>query len=129
MLLTQGQAEHAELAVLRGQLAASCNDPSRATREFRIALRQDPTNREAIQGLSVALVEMGNQEVAASCRRQAQLWRRLTGLLEKARHPVNRQDRALLRQHGETCAALGRDHEAKAWYRLVLALDPLDSSV
>jgi Flp pilus assembly protein TadD len=129
MLLERGPTEDARLAVLRGQLAASAMESSTAVREFRIALKQDPTNREAIQGLSVALAQMGNQDDAVSYRRQGELWRSLTGLLEKARDSGNRRDRAVLRQLGETCAALERYREARAWYRLVLALDPLDASV
>ena len=36
-------------------------------------------------------------------------------------------DADLMRQIGAACAALGRKEEARAWYKLAIGLDPLDS--
>jgi tetratricopeptide (TPR) repeat protein len=128
-LIAQGPVEHTGLALLRGQFAARTNDPATAARQFRIALRLDPTNREAIHGLSLVLQQRGEHDAAASYRRQGELWRTLSGLLEKVKSSEQRQNRVLLRQLGETCAALGRNREARVWYHLLLALDPLDGTV
>jgi tetratricopeptide (TPR) repeat protein len=76
-LLDQGLVEHAGLALLRGELAVRMNDPATAARQFHIALRADPTNREAVQGLSIVLQKLGQAESAACYRKQATHWRHL----------------------------------------------------
>jgi tetratricopeptide (TPR) repeat protein len=129
-LLDKGPVEHSGLALLRGQLAVRMNDPSTADRQFRIALRQDPSNREALQGLSIVLQKLGQAESAAGYRKQAEHWSRLTALLEKARDPApSRRDPDLIRQLAEACEHVGQLAEARAWYQLALGLNPLDQRV
>jgi len=128
-LLDGGPEEHARLALLRAQLAVRLNDPSTAARQFRIALRQDPTNHEALQGLSLALKQMGEWEGATATEKQLDLWRRLTSLLQKSKTFDIRNDKTLLTQLGEVCEALGQVPEARAWFRLALAQDPLDTAI
>src|SRR5262249_21156295 len=43
-LLDRGPREHVELALLRGHFAVRSKDSATAAREFRVALRLDPTN-------------------------------------------------------------------------------------
>jgi tetratricopeptide (TPR) repeat protein len=128
-LLDRGPTEHVGLALLRGQLAVRCNDPSTAARQFRIALRQDPTNHEALQGLALVLKQLGDREAAASTQRLAEQWRHLTSLLQKSRTFNIRNDKTLLTRLAEACEALGQIPEARAWYRLALAQDPLDEVI
>jgi tetratricopeptide (TPR) repeat protein len=128
-LISQGPEDHLGLELLRGQLAARSNDPRVAVKHFQVASRLDPTNREAIQGIALMLKQLGNADEAAPDLRQAEQWRRLTDLLEQVRRPDGRRDGGLLRQLGETCESLQREAEARSWYRLALALDPLDSVV
>jgi tetratricopeptide (TPR) repeat protein len=127
-ILDRGPTEHVDLALLRGQFAVALKDPAAAARQFRIALRLDPTCREALEGLSAMLKQLGDREGADSAQRQADLWRRLTSLLQKA-HVHHIRDKALFTQLGETCEALGQFPEARAWYRLALDQDPLDPDV
>jgi tetratricopeptide (TPR) repeat protein len=128
--LDRGPAEHLGLALLRGQLAVRGDDLVGAARHFRAALRQDPTNREAIQGLAVVLQRLGQAEAAAGYRKQAEHWRSLTALLEQARTRAGiHRDPDLLRQLAEACEHVGRLAEARAWYRLALGPDPLDPRV
>jgi tetratricopeptide (TPR) repeat protein len=129
-LLDEGPVEHPGLALLRGQLALRGNDPATAAQQFRIALRQDPTNREAIQGLAIVLQKLGQTESAACYQKRAEHWRRLTALLEQARNPARgRRDPDLIVQLAEACEQLGRRDEARAWYQLALGLNPLDAAV
>jgi tetratricopeptide (TPR) repeat protein len=128
-LAAGGPAEHVGLALLRGQLAARSNDPATAARHFRVALRLDPNNREALQGLSLVLKQMGRALEAASSQKQAEQWRHLTSLLQKSKTFDLRDDKALLTQLGEACEAVGQNAEARAWYRLALVRDPIDAAV
>jgi tetratricopeptide (TPR) repeat protein len=129
-LLDQGAVEHAGLALLRGQLAVRLNDPASAARQFRIALRQDPTNREAIHGLSIVLQKLEQAEAAACYQEQAQHWRHLAALLERARDVAQgRSDPDLIRQLAAACEHVGQLAKARAWYQLALGLDPLDAAV
>ena len=41
--------------------------------------------------------------------------------------PDARRDAGLMRQLGAACAALDRNGEARAWYKLAIDLDPLDA--
>jgi tetratricopeptide (TPR) repeat protein len=126
-LLADGPAAHPGFAVGRGQLAARSNDPAGAASQFQIALEQDPANREAIQGLSLALAQLDRRDEADVYRKKGGLWRTLTGLLERARASSNQHDQGLYSQLGRTCEALGRTPEAAAWYRLALGLDPANA--
>jgi Flp pilus assembly protein TadD len=128
-LLDSGPMEHGGLALLRAQLAVRMNDPSTAARQFRIALRQDPTNLEALQGLSLVLKQLGDGEAAASTHKQAERWRHLTRLLQKSKTFDIRKDKVLLALLGDACEALGQIPEARAWYGLALAQDPLDTAI
>jgi tetratricopeptide (TPR) repeat protein len=128
-LVSVGPAEHAGLALLRGYLAIKSKDLQTADREFRRALKVDPTNREAIQGIALVLKQVDKPEKAAPYLRMAEQWRHMTDLLQRVNTPEGRHDGVLLRQLGETCEALGQYAEARAWYQLALALDPLDAAI
>jgi tetratricopeptide (TPR) repeat protein len=123
-LLADGPAGHPGFAVARGQLAARSNNPAGAALQFQIALEHDPANREAIQGLSLVLAQMERRDEAVAYQKKGELWRRLTGLLERARASGDHHDKGLCNQLAQTCEALGRTPEAAAWYRVALALDP-----
>jgi tetratricopeptide (TPR) repeat protein len=128
-ILAEGPAEHLGLALLRGHFAVRSHDPATAAQQFRIALRQDPTNLEALEEFSTVLRQLGDQQAAASVQRQVQHWRHLRTLLQKATTFHLRTDKTLLTQLGETCEDLGQRPEARAWYQLALAQDPLDPAV
>ena len=70
------------------------------------------------------LAQLGRHDEADLYRKKGELWRRLTGLLERARASGDHHDEGLCSQLAQTCEALGRTPEAAAWYRVVLALDP-----
>ncbi len=128
-ILDQGPADHVGLALLRGQFAVQVNDFTAAARQFHIVLRLDPDNREALQGLSVVLKQVGDSEAASAAQKQADQWRHLTSLLQRSKTFDIRHDKTLLMQIGEACEAVHQIPEARAWYQLALDQDPLDSAV
>ncbi|MGC8642311.1 MAG: tetratricopeptide repeat protein [Isosphaeraceae bacterium] len=128
-LVSEGPAEHAGLALLRGQLAIRTGDPAGAARQFQIALQTDATCHEAISGLALVYRQMGRTEEASQYRRRADQWRTLSDLLFKASNPDANTDLSLQKQLGETCEALHRPAEARAWFELALRLDPTDTSI
>jgi len=128
-LVADGPVEHLGLALFRGQLGVRSNDSAAAVRQFRLALQLDPTNREALQGLSLVLKQLGDSESAAPIQKQAEQWRHLTSLLQKSKTFDIRQDRAFLIKIGEACEILGRRAEARAWYRLAMGQNPLDEEL
>jgi tetratricopeptide (TPR) repeat protein len=128
-LAAGGSVEHLGLALFRGQLAVRSNDSASAVRQFRLALRLDPANREALQGLALVLKQMGDSEAAAPIQKQAEQWRHLTGLLQKSKTFEIREDKALLTQLAEACEALKQRELARAWYRLALGRNPLDQDL
>ena len=93
------------------------------------ALMQDPTNREAIQGLGLVLERMGEREKAESFRQQGERveeavrFARASSVVHESAEPTVAQT-----ARGDV-RILGRQPEARAWYGLLLSLDPLDSEV
>ncbi len=128
-LVAEGPVAHLGLSLFRAQLAVRSGDPVIAAGQFRVALRLDPTNREALQGLALVLQQSGDAEAAAPIQKQGERWRHLTGLLQKSKTFDMRDDKTLLTQLAEACETLERKAEARAWYHLALRLDPLDQEV
>lgn len=128
-LLAGGPLEHPGLALLRAQFTARSNESTAAERHFRTALRLDPRTREALQGLSLVLKQMGRIEESEKYRLEAEKWRRLTGLLQKSKTFNIRDDVTLLTELGAACEDVGQVAEARAWYRLALGVDPLQPAV
>ncbi len=125
-LLDGGPNDHAGLALLRGQLALARGDAPGALRHFRIAYRQAPFLREAVFGLGKAL-QLNGDPTAATYLDQAVKLDLLSSLMQKAAVVANRKDPALIRDLGAACANVGRIPEARAWYTIAIARDPLDA--
>jgi predicted Zn-dependent protease len=123
-LVREGPADHAGLNALRGQLALHAHDPREAASRYRAALAQDPENRDALRGLGLALRTLGEGD--------ADRYYRLAGLHDRLKRTIQdsvstiRTDPKLFFKLGELCAALHRNTEARAWYRLAIERDPLD---
>jgi tetratricopeptide (TPR) repeat protein len=126
-LLADGPLDHAELARLRGQLALRRRDGPTALRQFRIAHRALPLDHMNLSGLATALRAVGQAEAARpyleAARRHEDVW----ALVARAATAEGERDPQLPRQLGLACAAIGRVHEARAWLKLALERDPLDT--
>jgi hypothetical protein len=51
----------------------------------------------------------------------------LNSLIQRAATLQGRNDPRLIPELGAACAAMGHDAEARAWYHLAIARDPLDA--
>jgi tetratricopeptide (TPR) repeat protein len=123
-LADDGPKDHARLNVYRGQLAFLTN-AAKAAEYYRIALRQDPEDRDAIHGLGTALRKLGDA--------QAGHYLDLAARHDKLKRMIQtsvttlRTDRKLFANLGAVCESLGRLDEARVWYQLAIERDPLDS--
>jgi tetratricopeptide (TPR) repeat protein len=126
-LLAAGPHDDPQLARLRGQLALRHRDGAAAEQHFRIALAADPIDHVALSGLATALELLGRTAEAGrylhAARRHDDLWK----LVARAATTEGEHDPKLPRQLGMACAAAGRNQEARAWLRLAISRDPLDS--
>jgi tetratricopeptide (TPR) repeat protein len=124
-LLRDGPAGHARLDFFRGRLALHRNDPHRAADAFRSVLRQDPTDRDALDGLSVALRNLGDPKFREF---QQAAWRhdQLKRTIKESVTTID-TDRRLFDKLGELCESLHLCRQARVWYRLAVGRDPLDT--
>jgi tetratricopeptide (TPR) repeat protein len=125
--LALGRADDPLLARLRGRLALFRGNANTAVANFRVAYAADTENRETLFGLMAALETSGEKTAAAALRETARNLDRLSSLIQRAALPAAREDAELLRQLGAACAALNRNGEARAWYKLAIDRDPLDA--
>jgi tetratricopeptide (TPR) repeat protein len=120
-----GPVDHAQLNVCRGRLALQGPDPRQAAGFFRDALHQDPEDRDALQGLGLALRKLGDpkdEEYLQLASRHDQLKRTI-----QAAVTTIQTDPHLFSKLGVICESLDRREEARAWYRLAIGRDPLDT--
>ncbi len=61
-LVREGPADHPRLNVLRGQLALHAGQSRQAVSYFRAALDKEPEDRDAIQGLGLALRRLADPQ-------------------------------------------------------------------
>jgi Flp pilus assembly protein TadD len=123
-LLREGPTNHARLNYLRGRLALQGNEPRKAAEFFRATLRQDPSDRDAIQGLGVALRTLDDPQFE-SLLQLAALHDRLKRTIKESVTTL-KTDEKIFYKLGAICESLKRLDEARAWYRLAITRDPLD---
>ncbi len=124
-LIQEGPEDHLRLILFRGRLALQGNDPRRAADAFRAVLRQDPTDRDAIHGLGVALQALGDpqfKEFLQAASYHDQLKRTI-----KDSVTTLDTDRKLFDKLGEICESMKLCEQARVWYRLAIGRDPLDA--
>ncbi|HZW33147.1 MAG TPA: hypothetical protein VFF52_20695 [Isosphaeraceae bacterium] len=126
-LLASGPEDNPVLARLRGRWALSRRDARTAVRHFRIAYDADPDSREALFGLIGALQMLGDEQAAAPLRRTAAWREKFASLIQRGGTKAAKDDPEFPLQFGAVCAALHYDAEARAWYKVAIARDPLDS--
>jgi tetratricopeptide (TPR) repeat protein len=126
-LVAQGPEDHPGLARLRGRLALLRHDATAAVRHYQAAFAAEPDHPDAARGLGQALTLAGNAAAAVPYLDLAKRQAALSSLLQRAASsPHSRDDPKLLRDLGAACEALGYRPEARAWYQLAIARNPLD---
>jgi hypothetical protein len=126
-MLAAGDELDPTLARLRGKLALARHDGPAAARFFRIAMADDPENRDALFGLINGLSITGDDAAATPLRETAKRLELLNTLIQQAASSQGRNSPRLLQELGDACAALGHNAEARAWYKVAIARNPLDT--
>ncbi|WP_435011026.1 tetratricopeptide repeat protein [Tundrisphaera lichenicola] len=123
-LLDGGPADHAKLALLRGQAALNRLDGPAAVQFFRISDAAEPNHSETLYGLAQALRIVGDRDAAEPYARRAAAQRSLRDQLYKLKDKDT--DKAVFYcQLAAECESAGYLPVARAWYRLAIADDPL----
>jgi tetratricopeptide (TPR) repeat protein len=126
-LLASGPPGDPTLARLRGRVALSEGHARAALNHFQVAFEAQPDVHEVVTGLIAALTILGDAEALEPLRNLAARRDRLDRLIQRAASRVSREDRDLSLRLGDACSDLHRDAEARGWYKLAIARDPLDS--
>ncbi|WZO97594.1 tetratricopeptide repeat protein [Isosphaeraceae bacterium EP7] len=125
-LLAGGPDDQPDLARVRGKLALAEGKPAEAARSLRIALASEPDDRATLFALATALRSSGDAERAKRYQEAARRHDALTPLIAGASAEAWAKDPKLAARLAVACEAAGRTAEARAWYRLAIARDPLD---
>jgi tetratricopeptide (TPR) repeat protein len=115
------------LARLRGRAALLRHDHVAAVGYFRDALSSEPGDRLAIAELGKALVLTGDRTAAQPYLAKARRLDDVYNLINRVSRP-DRENRAPdLTRLGQACEEAGLREEAKGWYALAIAREPLDA--
>jgi predicted Zn-dependent protease len=126
-LVAGGPADDAWLAQLRGQRALKAGDAASALRYFQAAYKAKPDDYITLSGLATALRQTGQDKAAEPFLAQMRHYTAMPALVDRLLAAKAATDVDLQRRLGSICEAIGRRSEARAWYRLAAASDPLDS--
>lgn len=127
-LMNGSQRDHPALARLRGRIAIARRDAPAALAELKAAYEAEPWRRDATSALGGAYQLAGDLETAKRYLDDAKRLDVLAGLLAKVQSPLGIKDPTVFRELGAACEAVGRPDEARAWYRLAITKNPLDSA-
>ena len=127
-LLESGPPDDPELARIRGRIALARRDGREAVRQYRLAYEADPSNRDTLFGLINALELSGDAQAAAPLRRDAKLLDEFNTVVQRMSMREGRADPHIVTDAAEACLALGLISEARGWYKLAIARNPLDSA-
>ena len=125
--LAEGPADHPRLAGLRGRLASGRGDAAGAVRHFEVARAAEPDLRRSLSDLGRAWMMAGSPHEARPYLDAATRIDALNGLLKGAEGHLGEPDPDLWRRLGAASEAAGRLPQARSWYRLAVAHDPLDT--
>ena len=125
-LAREGPNDNPRLTLMRGELALRGNNPRQAAEYFRAVLQSQPEDRDALQGLGVALRKLGDSggdRYLQFAARQDKLRRTINEVSDT----TIETDPKLFFKLGEMCESLNRLEEAKTWFQLAISQDPLDA--
>lgn len=128
-LLALGPDNHPILQFFQGRVALLRRDLAAAVRHFRKATAGDPHDPAKLYILGDALVKAGEPVEGQFYLQAAREHETLLKLLERVSTEAGRQDLNLLKSLGDGYQRVGLIPEARAWYKLALDRDPIDSGV
>jgi tetratricopeptide (TPR) repeat protein len=115
------------LARLRGRSALLRNDHAAAIRHFQEALKDEPYDRVSISELGKALVLSGDRAAAEEYLSRARRLDDVYNLINRVSRPDRENQLPDLTKLGRACEFAGLCEEARGWYSLAIARDPLDA--
>jgi predicted Zn-dependent protease len=125
-LAKENPPEHAPSNVLRGRLALGRRDAAAAALRFQAALKAEPDNRDALNGLGQALRMQNDHAAAEVFLEQARRRDTLKRLILDSRQTL-KTDPKLFSKLAATCESIPLRPQATLWYRLAIGIDPLDT--
>jgi tetratricopeptide (TPR) repeat protein len=125
-LLAGGPRKNLGLDLLRGRLAMARGNTAGAVAAYRDAVAAEANNRDAVFGLAHSLQRLGDPEAKRYLEDSLRL-ERLETLVQRAVLSSSKKNIPLIRDLGAACAEVGRYPEARAWYQIAIAADPLDA--
>ncbi len=126
-MLAQATGSDPLLERLRGRDAIMRGDSAEAIRHFQAALTDEPYDRVSITELGKALLVRGDRAGAERYMSRTKQLDEVYNLLNRGRNADKESQPADLIKLGRACEAAGLADEARGWYQLVIARDPLDS--
>ncbi len=125
-LLAAAPTGHPRIERIRGEIALRHHDIDRAIEHFRQALSAEPYDRISPMQLARALRLKGDQAGAAAYLDRARPLNRLYNLVMRIRSPKRENQVSDLSELGKACEEAGLSEEARGWYALAIAANPLD---
>jgi tetratricopeptide (TPR) repeat protein len=126
-LLAKAPAHHPRLERIRGEIALRRHDFDTAIRSFKEALTGEPYDRVSPMHLAQALQVKGESAAAQIYLDRVQRLNKVYNLIIRVRSPSHENDLGDLAELGKACAAAGLVEEARGWYNLAIAVNPLDA--
>ncbi len=127
-LLAKGPPDDPNLARIRGRIALARRNGPEAVHYFQIAYDHEPTDRDTLFGLINAHELCGEDAAALPLREAAKNLETFNTLMQRVSALGGRRDAGLVKEMGAACEKLGFIPEARAWYKLAIARDPLDTA-
>jgi tetratricopeptide (TPR) repeat protein len=127
-LLASAPAGHPRISRIRGELALRRHDLDAAIRHFRDALSAEPYDRVSPMQLSQALRLKGDVAAAEAHVERVRRLNRFYNLIVRVRSPNRANQVPDLTELGKACEDAGLVDEARGWYGLAIATNPLDGS-
>jgi tetratricopeptide (TPR) repeat protein len=127
-LLAGAPSGHARISRMRGEMALRRHELDAAIRHFKDALSAEPYDRVSPMQLAQALRLKGDEPAAATYLDMVKRLNRVYTAINQM-HSLKRKDQITDQaQLGKVFEEAGLHEEAKAWYALAIAADPLDGT-
>jgi tetratricopeptide (TPR) repeat protein len=126
-MLRDAPEEHPCLARLHGRAALLRGDVTAAIRHFKRALSREPYDRVSLAELGKALALKGETNAARECLSRVKRLDDVYNLVNRVSKPNQENEAPDLGRLGRACETAGLLDEARGWFALAIARDPLDS--
>jgi tetratricopeptide (TPR) repeat protein len=126
-LLDAARGDDPSLARIRGKIALMRHDPQSAIRYFRAALTEEPYDRVALTELGKSLLLSGDKSGAETYLARAKRLDDVYDLLNWVRQADRENQPHDLTQFGRAFESAQLIDEARGWYLLAVARDPLNA--